>query len=244
MTTSLAALDGYEKSAGYAIPFDHHVRRMIDDLMRGYEVEYGLLGIIPEDNNAEELQTEFPSVRAVGAAVAREIYANSPAARAGLLPRDLIVAINNEPMLNKNDLMRVVGLIGPDATAVLRVWRERPVKEFVTISVKLGKWPVADDEGIIATNVRHAAWRGLSVDYCTGRERYLSEPLRYYRAVVVTETPSTGEAGDLKIKRGDLISHVNGTPVTTPAEFYRAAEKVEGEVTLTLVDERKVVIPK
>ncbi|MCA9117741.1 MAG: trypsin-like peptidase domain-containing protein, partial [Planctomycetaceae bacterium] len=49
LTTALAALEGYEKSAGYAIPMDAGTRRIIDSLTQGYEVEYGFLGVRPEN---------------------------------------------------------------------------------------------------------------------------------------------------------------------------------------------------
>ncbi|MFG0334652.1 MAG: S1C family serine protease, partial [Maioricimonas sp. JB049] len=45
LTTSLAAIRGYEKSVGYAIPFDESFRRIVETLLEGYEVEYGFLGI-------------------------------------------------------------------------------------------------------------------------------------------------------------------------------------------------------
>ncbi|MEZ6144517.1 MAG: hypothetical protein R3B91_03590 [Planctomycetaceae bacterium] len=45
LTTSLAALDGYEKSVGFAIPVDAAMRRVIETLLQGFEVEYGFLGI-------------------------------------------------------------------------------------------------------------------------------------------------------------------------------------------------------
>ncbi len=45
VTTSLAALEGYEKSVGFAIPIDSFARRVIETLCHGYEVEYGFLGL-------------------------------------------------------------------------------------------------------------------------------------------------------------------------------------------------------
>src|SRR5262249_42495116 len=47
MTTSLAAIVGYEKSAGFAIPFDDSMKRIIESLRQGKEVEYGFLGVTP-----------------------------------------------------------------------------------------------------------------------------------------------------------------------------------------------------
>ena len=47
LTSSLAAVDGYDKSAGFAIPFDDLTRRIVQSLVAGQEVEYGMLGIVP-----------------------------------------------------------------------------------------------------------------------------------------------------------------------------------------------------
>ncbi|MCY2966444.1 MAG: trypsin-like peptidase domain-containing protein, partial [Planctomycetota bacterium] len=49
LTTSLAAISGYEKSAGFAIRLDEPMLRVIESLRQGKEVEYGLLGVMPED---------------------------------------------------------------------------------------------------------------------------------------------------------------------------------------------------
>src|SRR5262249_34201964 len=45
ITTSLASIVGYEKSAGYAVPIDDSTRRIIEALRQGREVEYGFLGV-------------------------------------------------------------------------------------------------------------------------------------------------------------------------------------------------------
>ncbi len=45
LTTSLAALAGYEQAAGYAVPINEAILRVIDVLKEGREVEHGLLGI-------------------------------------------------------------------------------------------------------------------------------------------------------------------------------------------------------
>jgi serine protease Do len=49
LTTSLAAIEGYEKSVGFAIPIDANLRRVVESLSKGLEVEYGFLGLQPDD---------------------------------------------------------------------------------------------------------------------------------------------------------------------------------------------------
>ena len=45
LTTSLAAVAGYEQAAGYAIPVDDAFRETVDKLKAGEERTHGLLGI-------------------------------------------------------------------------------------------------------------------------------------------------------------------------------------------------------
>ncbi|MFK7777787.1 MAG: trypsin-like peptidase domain-containing protein, partial [Gimesia sp.] len=99
VTTALAALEGYEKSTGYAIPINEATLRIINSLAAGLEAEYGFLGIQPEAIDQEEVEKRF-----VGNIMLQEPYyveaksvkQHSPAHRAGMLPGDLILTINGQ----------------------------------------------------------------------------------------------------------------------------------------------------
>ena len=56
LITSTAAIQGGETPGGFAVPLSPNVRRIIDVLKRGEEVDYGFLGIGPEsvDHLVEE----------------------------------------------------------------------------------------------------------------------------------------------------------------------------------------------
>jgi serine protease Do len=245
ITTSLAALDGYEKSAGFAIPFDKPTRRIIDSLIEGYEVEYGFLGVSPSTATEENMRGISARFKQPTAALISKVVTNSPAAVAGLHRDDIVLRVNEVLVFNQYDLMREVAMLGPGAIARLRIWPDRERKER-TLFVKLGKWPVVDEEGIISTRTRLPPWRGLSVDYPTARWKHLPYQLdRYYRAVLVTKVAEDSAAANRKvgIRSGDYITHVNQTAVTTPAEFERLVSRLSGSVTLNLADGRRVVLP-
>lgn len=247
LATSLAAIDGYEKSVGYAIPIDGPMRRILDDLARGYEVEYGFLGIMPEDEDASDLRRVLADFKYPTATVARNVQADSPAALGGMQPRDVILSINGAPVAGKADLMRMIGLMGPEVSVNLRVLRERSTRgqREVPLTIRLGKWPVADEEGIVATASRREKWRGITVDYSSSRQKHLtSDQMRYYRAVVVTRVDSPEEDPKRRVVPGDLISRVNGTPVATPAEFEKVVRGLDGDVALDLTDGRRIVVKK
>jgi serine protease Do len=243
ITTSLAALQGYEKSVGYAVPIDAVTRRIIRDLCLGHEVEFGFLGLMPENVLPEEIQRRAPDLRQYSAAKVVSVIPGSPSAEAGLTRDDWVVEVNGEPVKNRVDLMRLVGQLPPESSVRLRVWRVRAQRE-LTPTVKLGKWPVFDDEGIIATVPRYPDWRGLAVDYPTGRKKYFDWPHEFHKAVVITKVVAGSKSQTAGLHEGEFITRVNGQPVQTPGEFHMAVKSQEGDVTLELVGDRRVVIRK
>jgi serine protease Do len=243
ITTSLAALEGYEKSVGFAIPIDSFSRRVIETLCRGYEVEYGFLGLMPSPMLPDQLRRDgrFKQLSAVRV---EQVIPNSPAAFAGLEPDDVILRIEGRPLLDQYDLMRYVGTFAPESTVHLAVWRPRERHE-LTLTAKLGKWPVKDDEAIIATSQRFPAWRGITVDYPTGRLKYVNGwPFQFKEAVLVTNVASRSAAQAAGVVEGDFITSAGGTPVRTPAEFYEAVRRFDGDVALDLADHRRITVPR
>jgi S1-C subfamily serine protease len=139
--------------------------------------------------------------------------------------------------------MRYVALYGPEATVRLRIWRPSDSSE-LTLAAKLGKWPVMEDDAIIATSRRYPPWRGLIVDYPTGRYKYFGWPPQFRDAVVVGSVGARSPAQAAGLTEGDFIASVNSVPVRTPGEFQDAVRGADGPVTLELTDHRKVSVQK
>jgi serine protease Do len=243
MTTSLAALEGYEASAGYAIPLDAGFRRVIDSLLAGYEVEYGFLGVALRDVPQEETMA-WEQVQQPTAASADQVAVDSPAHRGGLEAGDVILAVNGVTVYGADDVTREVALLGPEAVVALTVYRPAE-SQILSVEVRLGKWPVHDESGIIATARRWPPWRGLSVDYPTSRRRYLPFDvlLSYRKAVLIHEVAAGSSAERAGLKVGDMIASVDGTPVETPGEFHRLVDNSSDALELELLDGRKVSVP-
>lgn len=245
ITTSLAALDGYEKSAGFAIPIDESTLRIITSLASGLEAEYGFLGIEPITRERRHLKRSLGNftLKEPYYVVANNVKQHSPAHLAGMLPQDLILSINGQKLTNHLDLMREVGKAGAGNEVKLQILRGRKPHE-LTLTVKLGKWPVADDEGIVQTQYRHPLWRGIRVDYPTARSKYTFSPFSYPPAVVVTYVAPESPAQQAGITEGTFISHVKDNPTVIPQSFYQEAKKANNSpVTLRLLDDRKVILP-
>ncbi len=241
LTTSLAALEGYESSSGFAIPTDERFRRIIDALSRGEEVEYGFLGVAPQNTTAAEVRRRGFALGQPTAPLLLQVFQNSPASRGGLLSGDFVLSIEGETTLTSLDLMRVVSLLPPDSIANIRVWRPGE-RRHVAARVRLGKWPVFDDEALIATHPRLPAWRGLRVDYPTARFRFLQRSSAYPDAVLIVAVEEQTPAAEQKLQNGEYIVAVNGTVVATPGEFHAVVAKVSGPATLRFLDGREIIL--
>lgn len=243
LTTSLAALQGHDRGAGFAIPLDATTRRIVDSLIAGLEVEYGFLGITPDDALADDMREARPQVSQGTAARVGRVARQSPAARGGLESGDLVLSVNDRAVYDGNDLIREVGLLGPDATAQLKVFRIR-TRSFVDCTVALGKWPVHDDSQIVSSRDRHEPWNGVRVDYSTSRRRYMTSSFltEYVRAVVITSVDPQSPAAAAGLEPGLFVSAVDEVAVETPTEFYQALGSARDAATLTLTDGRQVRI--
>lgn len=223
IASSLSAVEGYERSGGFAFPLEKHTHWILETLLRGHEVEYGFLGLRPEQIALrEELQERYGQFHAVEV---RDLRRGSPAWLAGVRDRDLILAINGQPVRSEIDLMRLATLQPPETLINLQLLRDN---QELTVKVRLGKWPVPDEEGIIASKPRFAPWRGIVVDYPTARERYfrvLSTEIP--QAVLITEILPDTPAQAALLQAGDYITHVNGKSVQTPAEFYELVKTMK-----------------
>lgn len=244
LTTALAALEGYEKSVGYAVPMDRPAQSIIAALRQGYEVEYGFLGIQPGEATPELMAQFVDLTLQAAAARVRRVAPLSPADRGGLRTNDIVLSVGETPVYSDVDLVREIGWLGPDAIAKLTVLRPE-AREVFPLECRLGKWPVYDESLSVATRERHPAWRGLHIDYATARKRYLPpNPLvAFPQGVVVTRVDPGSPAATAGLTEGEFVVRLAGLEVLSPAEFTAAVANQAGAVTLQMADGRSVPIP-
>lgn len=246
ITTSLAALVGYEKSSGFAVPLETNVLRIVEDLKQGYEVDYGFLGINPVDLDPDEARGLGERFGQVGGVKVFGAMLNGPASRGGVLANDVILSVEDRPVLNRTDLMREIGVLRPGTEVRLRVLRpgERTDR---THRVTIGKWPVTDPDGIVATARRFKPFRGMGIDFATARRRYLPDAAvrtsQMPSGVLVTEVEPNSPAAMAELQPGDFITHINGATVDSPKAFDDQTRTLKsGDVTFNLLGGRRVVV--
>jgi len=225
LTTAVAAIQGGETPGGFAIPMDSGMRRIVAALQRGEEVEYGFLGV----------RFEPRSDRNEGVILAH-VYLGSPADRAGLHTKDRIVAVNDTPVHDADDLLLALGVQLAGAQVRLDVVRATPRSRREQLDVTLAKFYVPGKKVATEMGLR-PFFRGLRVDY-TSLLVQQSPPLLPLRiipsGVLITEVQSNSPAATALLKPGDIVTHVSGRMVNTPTAFYEAVHGARGSVELTL----------
>jgi serine protease Do len=225
LTTSRAAISGSETSAGFAVPMDANFKRIVERLKLGQEVEYGFLGIAtPSQNRGDGL--------VIGSADHRNaVTLGSPAEKAGLREGDVIRSINGTLVHDFDDLFLTVGPLMAGSEARLEVVGHPNI-----VRVELAKSYVPGK--IIASN-RPPAVRGFRVDYTS--VLFLSQSgMRWFGphgiqlGVYVREVLPDSPASKARLKVNEIITHVNGQAVNSPAEFYQATEKLPPSAPLEL----------
>ncbi|HOP77446.1 MAG TPA: trypsin-like peptidase domain-containing protein [Thermogutta sp.] len=226
LLTTLPVATGYETPAGYAYPVDETFLRVLNHLKRGEEVEYGLLGIQPESLSLAERASGLQGTRI------DRVVPGTPADRVGLRGRDLLVAVNGEPLYDDDGLVLAVGRLPVDSKVTLDVVRDR--RRFQVQAV-LTKYPVRGRKIVTAPPQK---WRGITVDYVSAVS---SSPEGFWQfprptdAVAVVAVEENSPAWKAGLRPGAFISHIETEAVTTPKVFYQVAAKYKGPVRLRLV---------
>jgi len=232
LTTSLAALAGYEKSGGFAYPVDDDFRKALDTLKTGRLPEYGFLGVAPRFLAEDERRAGRQG------AIVEDIVPATPAFKAGLKVGDLITHVDQQPVVDDVDLIRQ--LSGKPAETMVSLAYERggtlakPGRR-TEVQVSLSKKRLDSARPGIA-ELADPAWRGMRVEYATAAPlfREQSRDLDPAGCVGVIEVERDSLAWKAGFRPGDFVSHVGKSRVTTPREFYEAVGKEAGEAKLKL----------
>ncbi|MEX0676620.1 MAG: trypsin-like peptidase domain-containing protein [Pirellulales bacterium] len=227
LTVSLAAVTGYEQSAGFAIPVDEAFLRALKLLKKGSEVEFGFLGVGVDSLQPDERLKGRHGVRV------QSVVPGTPASRFGLLDQDVITHVGGEEIYDRDQFMLSIGKLPAEASAILRV--ERSERPLVIVVDELAKYYVAGDK--IVTGPR-PAWRGIRVDHVTASQNFQTWSQRGQidpqGSVLITEVDEGSPAWKEGLRPDMMISHVGGNRVTTPKQFLDQVSGKNGPVKLRL----------
>ncbi len=190
MNTAILAPNGGNVGIGFAIP-SNMVMTIKESLVKHGEVRRGLLGVTTQ-NLTPELVKAFNLKNKHGAAISR-IESNSPAAKAGLEPGDIIVAANGRPIKNSHDIRNIVGLMQIGDNVELEYFRDNEKKQ---VTATIGKQELPR----LAGDKLHRTLQGT----------LLSAPLKsQIEGVLIEKVDTASNAWRVGLRPGDVIVSAN-----------------------------------
>ena len=167
MNTAILAPTGGNIGIGFAIP-TNMINSIKEVLVKHGVVKRGLLGVTTQDLTPD-LVKAFNLETQHGAAISR-IENDSPAAKAGLEPGDIIVAANDKPIKNSQDINNIVGLLQIGDKVTLDYFHGTEKKTVTTIIAKPEQTQLSGEQlhpllvGTVLTATARSQLEGISID--------------------------------------------------------------------------------
>ncbi len=231
INTWIASRSGGSDGIGFAIPINMARRAIIDFIEHG-EVEYSWLGVLTSDATPQ-LLADIGGEGEAGAFV-QSVHVGSPAATGGVRPGDVIIGIGGADIASSSELVRAVASLPPGEESEVVVVRNG---ERLPLTIET---TLRDGE---AGGSAELLWPGLAVVPLGDEVREQLEVPRRVEGVVVASVTGGSAAEGSGLRRGDVITAVNGSGVGSLADFYSSlAERGEDEVRFRVVRGETTVI--
>ncbi|HWI15776.1 MAG TPA: DegQ family serine endoprotease [Burkholderiales bacterium] len=227
----------YSRSGGYqglsfAVPIDVAVQ-VKDQLLKHGTVTRGRLGVTIQDVN-QALADSF-GLKQPGGALVSAVEKDSPAAKAGIEPGDVITRYGDTAITGSSQLPVVVASTTPGKRVPIEVVRKGKTR---TIDVAVGELKSAK-VAAAAIDAATPGKLGVAVRPLAAAER---QQLGVKSGLVVEQV--SGPAARAGLQPGDVILSLNGTPVTTADQLKGLLAKAGKHVAVLVQrEDMKTFVP-
>ena len=210
----------------FAIPIDEAMR-VADQLRSSGRVVRGYLGIQPTDVSRELMEEYGLGKGKARGAFVRQVVPGTPGDKAGILPGDVVLAVNGRPVEGAADLRRTLGAFKPGTAVTLQVNRRGKIFDIGASLAEVAPQQVAAVERPAPvgaeqrTSSAAKAW-GLTVTNLTDAER---QAMRGAGGVKVTAV--TAGAESVGMRPGDVILGVGTSDVAGVRQFETAVARLD-----------------
>jgi serine protease Do len=222
----------FTRSGGYmgvsfAIPIDVAMA-VADQLKAGGKVNRGWLGVMIQEVN-KDLAESFGLDKPAGALIA-QVLEDGPAAKGGVQVGDVILQVNDQPVIMASDLPHLIGALKPGEKVQLQVLRNGNSK---SLSLAVGALPADGDEPLAANAAapQHNDNRlGVSVDALSAEQKNELD----IQAGVMVKSVAEGPAAMIGLRPGDVITHLNNQPITSVAQFQTVVKQLPANRSVSM----------
>ncbi|PQV62494.1 serine protease Do [Abditibacterium utsteinense] len=221
---------GGNQGIGFAIPVNT-ARFVADKIVKDGRVRRSYLGV--KISNVEDTGTAFGLDPKLKGVLIQEVSdPNTPGAKAGLQPGDVVTQFNGKNVSTSSELQALVGNSAVGSNADLTVVRNGKT---INLTAKLDE--LKDDSGAKpeAPNAPNSEPMKGQTSIIPGLKlRNLSPDvaralgIKATKGVAITDVTEGSAADDAGLQRGDVIERVGQTPITGMADFGTAVSQILG----------------
>lgn len=256
VNSAIYSPSGGSVGIGFAIPADI-AEATAKQLISSGKVVRGYIGVTIVDFSSE--MAEALGLKDVKGAIVADLVPGGPAAKAGLLPDDIMTAVNGAPIANKSELTREVAKARPGEPIKMTVIRDGKPR---TVTVVSGTRP---PEGSLALNDddqgqdggapapgKPASQRvdalGLTLAPIDPASRQMYKIDSEIKGLLIVGVKAESDAGEKGLAKGDVLASINSVPVVGVADVSNAvaaAKKAGRDNVLVKVirQNRSVFVP-
>ena len=224
INTWIATTTGVSIGLGFSIPVNN-VKSAIDDFIANGSVQYGWLGVSIAD--ADAVTAEQLGISEINGALIYNIYEDSPAWKAGLLPGDFITKLNNTALNDYKHFIRVVGDLKDGDTISLEIIRNKKRLNIIA-EIEMRK---SKEVLITLTDKIWPGFIAVMLDSDTLRELGLS----YGTAGVIVSVDTGTKAFESGLKDYDIITEINDIKINNILDFYSSINDKSNSYVLKII---------
>jgi serine protease Do len=220
---------------GFAIP-SNMARAVMDQLMKIGKVRRGMIGVTIQSVNSDlAASLNLPAARG---AIVTSVQPGSPAERAGIKRGDVIVAFNDQPVLDSNGLRNVVAGSAPGSDATVTVSRDGDEHKLKVTLAELPAGARQEGDETPGSAPSGGGKFGLTLEPLTQDMASRLGLSARDQGLVVTRVDPESPAANAGVRQGDLIQEVNRQVVRTLVDFNSAIQRSGPRPVLLLLNRR------
>jgi serine protease Do len=231
VNTAIFSPSGGSVGIGFAVP-SNLVKRVVAELRENGTVQRGFIGVATQPVDAA-MAAALKMPAADGALIAG-VERDSPAAKAGLRPGDVVTAVGGKAVKDPRDLARTIAEQRPGSQAELKLWRDGAER---SLRVEIALQPGAERTRPGAEQA-DGPRIGVQLSPITPQARAQLRLPEDAKGALVQGVAPNSRAQEAGLRAGDVILGVGSADVDSPEAVVRALREANaggGAVALRIL---------
>lgn len=239
VNTAIYSPTGASVGIGFAIPSEI-AKKVVGQIVQFGRTKRGWLGVhiqpVTEDI-AESL-----GLKTLKGALVGSVVKEGPAAKAKLMPGDVVLKVGDQEVKDERSLPRIVGDMAVGSKVNITLWRKGKT---LTVPVQVGEYEEAEEAGVIPSPdggkelAKGIEIHGMTLQALTPDIQQRFDISSDIQGVLVVDVAPKSSAAEKGIRPGDIILEMSQDEIKTPqniVDHLKKAEKEKRKSVLILIN--------